>query len=79
MMQDALLHLDNDKQLAESMLKANDVLLGMYFELGEPQGKPDNPLPDYILKNNLTNIKGRRRTPPYLSPHWVRNIPNSRN
>jgi serine/threonine-protein kinase len=63
MMQDALLHLDNDKQLAESMLKANDVLLGMYFELGEPQGKPDNPLPDYILKNNLTNIKGGEDSP----------------
>jgi eukaryotic-like serine/threonine-protein kinase len=58
LMQDALLHLDNDKKLAESMLKANDVLLGLFFELGEPQGKPDNPLPDYILKNNLTNIEG---------------------
>ncbi len=40
------------------MLKANDVLLGMYFELGEPQGKPDSALPDYILKNNLTNVVG---------------------
>ncbi len=58
LMQDALLHLDNDKQLAESMLKANDVLLAMYFELGEPQGKPDSPLPDYVLKNSLTNIQG---------------------
>ena len=58
LMQDALLHLDNDQQLAESMLKANDVLLGMFFELGEPQGKPDGPLPEYILKNNLTNILG---------------------
>ena len=56
--QDAIQHLDNDKQLAASMLKANDVLLGMYFELGDPQGKPDNPLPDYILKNNLTNVAG---------------------
>jgi eukaryotic-like serine/threonine-protein kinase len=63
LMQDALLHLDNDKRLAESMLRANDVLLGMYFELGEPQGKPDNPLPDYILKNNLTNIKGGEDSP----------------
>ena len=44
LMQDALLHLDNDQKLAESMLKANDVLLAMYFELGEPQGKPDSPL-----------------------------------
>ncbi|MGE5758379.1 MAG: CHASE2 domain-containing serine/threonine-protein kinase [Sideroxydans sp.] len=58
LLQDALLHLDNDQKLAASMLKANDVLLSMVFELGEPQGKPDNPLPDYILKNNLTNILG---------------------
>jgi len=58
LLQDALQHLDNDQKLAESMLKANDVLLAMYFELGEPQGKPDNPLPDYVLKNNLTNVQG---------------------
>ncbi len=58
LMQDALLHLDNDQQLAESMLKANDVLLGMFFELGEPQGRPDSPLPDYIQRNNLTNVMG---------------------
>jgi CHASE2 domain-containing sensor protein len=56
--QDAIMHLDNDQQLAQSMVRANDVLLGMFFELGEPQGKPDHPLPDYILRNNLTNIQG---------------------
>ena len=58
LIQDALQHLDNDQKLASSMFKANDVLLGMFFELGEPQGKPDHTLPDYILKNNLTNIQG---------------------
>jgi serine/threonine-protein kinase len=63
LMQDALQHLDNDKKLAASMLRANDVLLGMFFELGEPQGRPDSPLPDYILKNNLTNIQGGDAVP----------------
>ncbi|MDO8312538.1 MAG: serine/threonine-protein kinase [Sideroxyarcus sp.] len=58
LMQDALLHLDNDQKLAESMAKVNNVLLGLYFELGEPQGKPDAPLPDYVLKNNLLNVQG---------------------
>jgi serine/threonine-protein kinase len=58
LMNDASLHLDNDKKLAESMARANNVLLGMFFELGEPQGKPDRPLPDYILKNALPNIAG---------------------
>jgi len=58
LVQDALQHLDNDQKLAENMAKANNVLLGLYFELGEPQGKPDAPLPDYILKNNLVNVQG---------------------
>jgi len=58
LMQEALLHLDNDQKLAESMGKIHNVLLGMYFELGEPQGNPDAPLPDYVLKNNLTNVQG---------------------
>jgi serine/threonine-protein kinase len=63
LMQDALLHLDNDIKLAESMAKANNVLLGMFFEIGEPQGKPDSPLPDYILKGALPNIAGDEYSP----------------
>jgi serine/threonine-protein kinase len=58
LMQEALLHLDNDQKLAESMGQIHNVLLGMYFELGEPQGNPDAPLPDYVLKNNLLNVQG---------------------
>ncbi|CAG0938921.1 eukaryotic-like serine/threonine-protein kinase [Gallionellaceae bacterium] len=56
LMQEAVQNLDNDQKLSESMAKANDVLLAMYFELGEPQGKPDKPLPDYVLKNALVNV-----------------------
>ena len=56
-LQEAMSHLDNDLKLAESMAKANSVLLGMLFELGEPQGKPDSPLPDYVLRNALSNVK----------------------
>ncbi|MBU0688001.1 MAG: CHASE2 domain-containing protein [Gammaproteobacteria bacterium] len=58
LMQEALLHLDNDQKLAESMGHIHNVLLGMYFELGEPQGNPDAPLPDYVLKNNLLSVQG---------------------
>jgi CHASE2 domain-containing sensor protein len=50
-------NLDNDQKLSDSIAKANDVLLAMYFEPGEPQGKPDQPLPDFVLRNNLTNVK----------------------
>ena len=48
--------LDNDRKLGESIVKANNVLLAMNFELGEPQGKQAQILPGYVLKNNLGNI-----------------------
>ncbi len=57
LLQEAVQHLDNDQKLSTSMTQANDVLLAMYFELGDPQGRPDKPLPEYVLKNNLTNVK----------------------
>ncbi|MDH4234269.1 MAG: CHASE2 domain-containing protein, partial [Gallionella sp.] len=57
MLLEAVQNLDNDQKLSDSMAKANDVLLGMFFELGEPQGKPDQPLPDYVQRNNLTDVK----------------------
>ncbi len=57
LLQEAVQNLDNDRKLSESMMKANDVLLAMIFELGVPQGKPDHPLPDYVLKNDLSNVK----------------------
>ncbi|MCR4298978.1 MAG: serine/threonine-protein kinase, partial [Gallionella sp.] len=54
---EAMHRLDNDQKLSDSMSKAEDVLLAMFFELGEPQGNPDHPLPDYVLRNNLPNVK----------------------
>ncbi|MDP2878754.1 MAG: serine/threonine-protein kinase [Sulfuricella sp.] len=49
--------LNTDRTLAESLGKSKNVLLAMLFQLGEPRGKPDKPLPDYIQKNALTNVK----------------------
>ena len=57
LLQEAVQHLDNDQKLSQSMARANNVLLAMLFELGEAQGKPDQPLPDYVLKTGLSNIK----------------------
>jgi eukaryotic-like serine/threonine-protein kinase len=57
LLQEAATSLDNDQKLSDSMARANDVLLAMFFELGEPQGKPDQALPDYVLRNNLSNVK----------------------
>ncbi|MGB9092523.1 MAG: serine/threonine-protein kinase [Gallionella sp.] len=57
LLQEAEQNLDNDQELSKSIASANDVLLPMFFELGEPQGKPDHELPDYVLRNDLTNVK----------------------
>lgn len=54
---DAVRSLNNDQKLSDSMAKANEVLLGTYFELGTPEGKPDQALPDYVERNNLPNVQ----------------------
>jgi eukaryotic-like serine/threonine-protein kinase len=54
---EAARNLDNDRKLSDSIAIANNVLLAMYFEPGEPQGKPDHPLPGFVLRNQLTNVK----------------------
>jgi CHASE2 domain-containing sensor protein/tRNA A-37 threonylcarbamoyl transferase component Bud32 len=43
--------LDTDAKLAASMARAGNVLVPSVFVLGEPQGKPDSPLPAYALKS----------------------------
>ena len=48
---EAELALDTDAKLAASMAKAGNVLVPSVFVLGEPQGRPDSPLPDYALKS----------------------------
>ena len=45
--------LDTDKILAESIQTANNVVLAMPFILGEPLGRPDENLPEYVLRNKL--------------------------
>jgi serine/threonine-protein kinase len=43
--------LDVDKQLADSLTNAGNVLLPMLLDLGDPQGNPDAATPTYILRN----------------------------
>ena len=59
LLRDAEQKLNTDRTLAESLEKSKNVLLAMLFQLGEPRGKPDQPLPDYVQKNSLTNVKDR--------------------
>ena len=50
---EAELALDTDAVLAASMRNAGNVLVPSVFVLGEPQGNPDKPLPDYVLKSAI--------------------------
>ncbi|MBX3585586.1 MAG: CHASE2 domain-containing protein [Ramlibacter sp.] len=50
--------LDTDAKLATSMSKAGNVLVPSVFFLGEPQGRPDRPLPPYALKSAVDENSG---------------------
>ena len=43
--------LNTDRKLAESYARAERVLLPMLFHLGEPRGKPDRALPQFVQRN----------------------------
>ena len=45
--------LDTDAVLAASIKNAGNVILPSVYVLGEPQGRPDTPLPDFALKSTL--------------------------
>ena len=62
-LKEAELALNPDRKLAESYTKAGNVVLPMLFLLGEPRGKPDKPLPEYVKKNALVNIEGKDDLP----------------
>jgi CHASE2 domain-containing sensor protein/predicted Ser/Thr protein kinase len=50
--------LDTDSQLASSFKNAGNVIVPSFFALGEPQGKPDGPLPAYVLSSTLDDSTG---------------------
>ena len=57
-LQEAEAALNTDRKLADSFAKAGNVVLPMLFTFGEPRGKPDKPLPDFVRKNALS-IQGK--------------------
>jgi serine/threonine-protein kinase len=56
-LQEAAGALDNDRELGAAVKSAGNVVMPMYFVLGEQLGNPDKPLDDYVLKNNLANVE----------------------
>jgi serine/threonine-protein kinase len=57
-LQEAESALNTDKKLADSFAKAGNVVLPMLFTFGQPRGKPDRPLPEFVRKNALS-IQGK--------------------
>jgi serine/threonine-protein kinase len=62
LLKEAEQQLNTDRRLAESYTKAGNVLLPMLFSLGEPRGKPDKPLAEFVQKNAVA-AKGSDDTP----------------
>ena len=65
-LQEAETALNTDRKLAESFTKAGSVVLPLLFALGEPRGKPDKPLPEFVRKNALS-IQGGSDDLPLLA------------
>jgi CHASE2 domain-containing sensor protein len=57
-MAEAEVALDTDGQLANSLRKAGNVILPSFYTLGEPQGKPDAPLPAFAMTSTLDERSG---------------------
>jgi eukaryotic-like serine/threonine-protein kinase len=57
-LQEAEEALNADRKLADSFAKAGNVVLPILFTLGEPRGKPDKPLPEFVRRNALS-IQGK--------------------
>ena len=56
--------LNTDRKLAESYARAGNVLLPMLFLLGEPRGRPDRALPDWVQKNAIGAVQGSAELQP---------------
>ncbi len=66
-LQEAESALNTDRKLAESFSKAGNVVLPILFTFGEPRGKPDKPLPEFVRKNSLSIQGGSADLPLYTS------------
>jgi CHASE2 domain-containing sensor protein len=52
-LQEAEARLNTDRRLADAFGKAGNVVLPMLFRIGEPRGRPDKELPDYVKANAI--------------------------
>src|SRR6266853_42915 len=66
-LQEAESALNIDRKLAESFAKAGNVVLPLLFTFGDPRGKPDKPLPEFVRKNALSIQGGSGDLPLFTS------------
>ncbi len=52
-LQQALTDLDGDAQLIKAIAEADNVVVGLPFEFGEPRGRPRNRLPVYVRQSTI--------------------------
>ena len=55
-LKEAEVTLNTDRILSESIGRAGNVVLPMLFVLGEPKGRSDKALPDFVVKNSLPQV-----------------------
>jgi serine/threonine-protein kinase len=58
LLKEAEANLNTDRKLAESYARAGNVLLPMLFRIEQPLGRPDKPLPPFVLKNAVAAAGG---------------------
>jgi CHASE2 domain-containing sensor protein len=58
-LKDAEDKLNTDRKLAESFSGAGNIVLPVLFRIGEPIGKPDKDLPEYLRKNAVQIAGGQ--------------------
>jgi serine/threonine-protein kinase len=63
LLREAEQQLNTDRKLAESYARAGNVLLPMLFRIEQPLGRPDRPLPEFVLKNAVA-AQGSEEWPP---------------
>lgn len=49
-------NLDTDRTLSESLSAAGNVVMPILFQLGQPLGNPDRPLPEFVSRAALTGV-----------------------
>jgi len=72
LLQQAEQSLNMDQMLVRSTLKAGNVVMPFFFELGTPRGRPADTLPDYVRRMRIQNVGRGRVEPMFLTATKMR-------